>query len=244
MSDNSNKTLSGALSVFQSTYEAPKKTESVEYYAKGKKVAYSWAPLGSIYACIGKYGAPLGLSTSVGFDMFEMAGKIFIKAIVTIKHESGEEMKVEGIPLSPSNYGAQEMGSVRTYAERYALSSAWGIATEDDDDGIGASDGMSQEQPNEQRGQKHQKSEPQQQTPQQPAQPLFKDFVKERYAEIKQLVPAWDNEKINELLKEKGRVDDLRNLSQSQMIGLLKETINEIKAHQNNSTQQKVAWGQ
>lgn len=98
---------------------------------------------------------------------------------------------------------------------------------------------ISTDQPQSQDPSGHTNNQPTQ-SQQQSQQPSFKDFVRARYADIKQLVPDWDDAKINELLKEKAKVDDLRKVEQSQMIGLLKETINEIKTYQKSQTQQAV----
>lgn len=147
------KNIYEALAKFQEKYEPPKKDKQVDYSTKkGGRTKYSYADHQSVTDTIRKTGAPLGLSYSTSFvkEFAEVSGyngkeekKMFVTAIVTIGHSSGESLKIEGIPMSPNSYTPQEMGSARTYAERYALSSAFGISTTDDDDGNMAS------QPNE-----------------------------------------------------------------------------------------------
>lgn len=55
-----------------------------------------------------------------------------------LMHESGEWIKSTG-DLSADKQTPQAQGSAITYMRRYALSAALGLATEDDDDGNGAS---------------------------------------------------------------------------------------------------------
>ena len=150
------KNLFDALAKFQERYEPPKKDKKVDFTTKkGERTNYSYADHQNVTDTIRKTGAPLGLAYSTSFikEFNEVSGyngalekKMFITAIVTICHSSGESLKVEGIPMSPSSYTPQEMGSARTYAERYALSSAFGISTTDDDDGSMASQISTQNQ--------------------------------------------------------------------------------------------------
>lgn len=59
-----------------------------------------------------------------------------------ITHESGEYMIVGGANVKPVKQDPQGEGSAITYAKRYSLSAAFGIASDPDDDG-NAGSGMS-----------------------------------------------------------------------------------------------------
>ena len=60
--------------------------------------------------------------------------------VTTILHSSGERLDDDGVPLLLSKQDMQSMGSAITYARRYGLMAAVGIAPEDDD-GNAASSG-------------------------------------------------------------------------------------------------------
>lgn len=59
--------------------------------------------------------------------------------ITSFAHESGESCQVSSLPLILDKQNMQSLGSAITYARRYAVGSALGITTDDDDDGNGAS---------------------------------------------------------------------------------------------------------
>ena len=80
-------------------------------------------------------------------DILKMARPIFNKHGITILqdiqgltvstiflHESGEWIQQGGITLIPEKETPQAGGSAITYARRYAISAALGIASEEDDD--------------------------------------------------------------------------------------------------------------
>lgn len=56
-----------------------------------------------------------------------------------IMHSSGEWLETEALTLKASKIDAQGAGSAITYARRYALTAAFGIASDEDDDGNAAS---------------------------------------------------------------------------------------------------------
>ena len=64
-------------------------------------------------------------------------------ALVTVTtlilHESGEWIELEPLALKADKVTAQGAGSAITYARRYALTAAFGIASDEDDDGNAAS---------------------------------------------------------------------------------------------------------
>ena len=225
----STKNIFKALADFRKAMEQPKKE------ANNPQFRSKYVPLELVTDAIDKVAPNHGLAH---FQNITTQDEYMVGVQTVITHESGEHIIFDWLFLDarPIIKGGgkgiattQSQGSAITYGRRYSLSSAFGIASEVDDDGNAAS-GNEQQRSNNQP--------PKQ--PQQPQQPSFNDFVKARYTDIKQLVPDWDDAKINELLKDKAGVTDLRQVAQSKMIGLLKETINEIKTHQKSQAQQAV----
>lgn len=96
--------------------------------AKLKKYSYSYADLGDVLEhvrpILGAHG--LGVLQNVTID----SG--FVRITTTLLHASGESMQFGPLPLHAGNT-PQQAGSAITYARRYALLAALGIATEDDD---------------------------------------------------------------------------------------------------------------
>ncbi len=117
------KELSKALSKFQGEIKDPKKDGSVRY----KSTQFDYATLGEILKTIRKPLSKNGLSI---VQMPIEAGWV----ITRIMHHSGEWIQ-GSTQIPPKNNDPQGVGSVITYAKRYALCSLLGICGEDDDDG-------------------------------------------------------------------------------------------------------------
>lgn len=77
--------------------------------------------------------------------------------LVTIVYGAGGEVEVSRVPLSITGNDPQKQGSALTYAKRYGLCAAFGIAGEEDDDGNAAT-----ERPQKPRKQPYKASIPQQ----------------------------------------------------------------------------------
>lgn len=79
--------------------------------------------------------------TKHGLTVLQMAGgdgeNIVMRTI--LMHESGEWLETEPFVMRPVKNDPQGMGSATTYARRYSYSALLSIATEEDDDGNGAS---------------------------------------------------------------------------------------------------------
>lgn len=67
--------------------------------------------------------------------------------VTTIIHESGEYIVLDPLSLPVSKNDAQAFGSAITYAKRYALSAAFGITSDIDDDGNKATQGKTDAKP-------------------------------------------------------------------------------------------------
>jgi hypothetical protein len=122
--------IASALCKFQAECPAPKKTAENPHF----KSKYS--PLEEIISTIKPYLAKNGLSF---FQSTTTEGEN-ICVTTLILHESGEYIESEPLKLPMGKVTAQGAGSAVTYARRYSLCAALGIAAEDDDDGNAATE--------------------------------------------------------------------------------------------------------
>lgn len=96
--------------------------------AKVGSYSYSYADLGDTLTYVRPVLARHGLGVSQ-----EVSGDGATVTVVTvIWHESGESYRTPGLTMR-AGVTAQETGSAITYARRYSLLPALGLATEDDD---------------------------------------------------------------------------------------------------------------
>jgi len=114
-----------AMAEFQKEVEQPKKDADNPFF-KSKYV-----PLENVIDAIHKVGSKHGLS-EITYPV-QSDGQVGVGVIIT--HSSGQYMKLPPILLKPDKNTPQGIGSATTYARRYALSAAFGIASETDDDG-------------------------------------------------------------------------------------------------------------
>ncbi|MBP0930913.1 ERF family protein [Listeria innocua] len=120
--------LSVALSKFQEKVEQPAKTANNPFFKS------SYVPLENVISAVKKHAPDLGLSY-IQIPLTE-ENKVGVKTI--LMHSSGEFVEFDPFMLPLDKNTAQGAGSALTYARRYTLSSAFGIAS-DEDDGNGAS---------------------------------------------------------------------------------------------------------
>lgn len=113
-----------ALAQFQQDVKQPKKDANNPFF-KSKYV-----PLENVVDVIHEAGAPLGLYEAT-YPVQE-GGLVGVGVIIT--HSSGQFIEFPPIMLKPSKNDPQGYGAAMTYARRYALSAAFGIASETDDD--------------------------------------------------------------------------------------------------------------
>lgn len=118
--------LAPALVAAQASFPAIKKTKKAVY---GK-----YADLASIMDAIRKPLADNGLSVTQ-----DACGTTGMVGVTTrIMHTSGQWLESEPLML-PAGNDAQKAGAALTYARRYSLTAALGIAADEDDDGKSAS---------------------------------------------------------------------------------------------------------
>lgn len=129
-SENVNE-LFKALAEFQSVVQQPKKDAANPFF-KSKYV-----PLENVVDVIHEAGAPLGLHEAT-YPVQE-DGMVGVGVIVT--HASGQFIQYPPVLLRPAKNDPQGVGAALTYARRYALSAAFGIASETDDDANSISGG-------------------------------------------------------------------------------------------------------
>ena len=126
--------IAAALCQFQAECPAPKKT-AVNPHFQSK-----YSPLEEIVTTIKPYLAKHGLSF---FQSTTTEGD-YICVTTLLLHSSGEYIESDPLKLPMGKVTAQGAGSAVTYARRYSLCAALGIAAEDDDDANAAEAGVSQ----------------------------------------------------------------------------------------------------
>lgn len=115
--------LAAALAKAQAQIEGAAKDKANPFF-KSK-----YADLSSVVAAIQKPLAAVGLSYTQIIHDAENAAKVE----TVIMHSSGQWISCGVISVPVSKADAQGLGSAMTYARRYSLSAAFGVAPEDDD---------------------------------------------------------------------------------------------------------------
>jgi len=118
--------LAAALVKAQGSMTNPAKNKTVST----GKYSYSYADLGSIIDHVRPVLAANGLALIQRIDTRPES----VTLVTMLVHESGQVIE-SALPL-PRGAAAQELGSYLTYARRYSICAALGIAAEDDDDGV------------------------------------------------------------------------------------------------------------
>lgn len=144
--------LTKAMAEFQKVVKQPVKNADNPYF--GSK----YVPLESLVKAVMETGSPLGISF-MQYTQVNENGDLGLCTVVM--HSSGEYMEFPPLPIRPENNRPQATGSAITYARRYSLSSIFGIASEEDDDGNEAS-GLTRQakQPPKQQQKQQQKQQP------------------------------------------------------------------------------------
>lgn len=150
--------LAKALAQFQGEVKQPTKD------GKNPHFKSSYVTLDGVVQAITETASKHGLS----FMQFPINSlndnRIGVKTLVM--HTSGEFIETEPIYAAPAKTDAQAAGSVITYLKRYSLAAIFGITSDVDDDGNGATFGSNQQQPQYQQPYQQQYQQPpQQQTP-------------------------------------------------------------------------------
>ena len=208
-----------ALAQFRANILQPKKdAENPQFRSK-------YVPLENVTDVIDKVAPQYGLAYVQNLNSDEYL--IGVQTLIT--HESGEYIMSDWLHLdsrpilkggAKGNFTSQSQGSAITYGRRYSLASAFGIASEVDDDGNEASGNSQDNQPYQ---------ELQQQQPSQ--QQLAQEFNRARtdyFTRIHNLT-GLSSDEITQIVQNKLGATDLSNYDPGQQIGAMKEVLNDAK---------------
>lgn len=122
--------LSKALAKFQENVKQPLKDKNNPFF-KSKYV-----PLENVVEAITQEAPEHGLSF-VQWALNDDTGRVGVATM--LMHESGEFIEFDPVHMKADKETAQGAGALITYLKRYALSAVFGITSDQDDDGNGAS---------------------------------------------------------------------------------------------------------
>lgn len=134
--------LAKAMAKFQEELEQPEKSADNPFFRS------KYVPLPAVISVIKKHAHKHGLS----YMQMPITNEKGIGVETIVMHSSGEYIQFDPFFLPMDKQTAQGAGSSTTYAKRYALSAAFGIDSDIDDDGNGASGNSNQpNKPNNQQ---------------------------------------------------------------------------------------------
>lgn len=129
--------ISAALADFSADITNPPQTKTATVPTKaGGSYTYTYADLSDVLAHVRPALAKHGLA--VAQDIAVDGSKVEVET--TILHRTGEYLTFQPLALpAPEQHTPQQYGGVITYARRYSLMAALGLAAEADDDAAAAS---------------------------------------------------------------------------------------------------------
>lgn len=220
------KNIAVAMSQFRKQVKQPLKDADNPYF-KSKYV-----PLENVVEAIDSVGGEHGLSF---IQEVKTSDDGMVGVTTIIFHTSGEWLEFEPLYLKPDSTKPQAYGSAITYARRYSLSSAFGITSDQDDDGNEANGNNKKQKDNVVK--KHD----------QPTQDELKQEAIQRinalYEEMKQTDPNMTTEIINKKLCENLKVSDLKKVNPGLIIKTLENAINAKKQTQKSLNQAQAKGG-
>lgn len=152
--------IAKALVSFQGNVQTLKKSNVV----RGKKYSYKYISLDEIIEAVRRPLAEQGLAF---FQSVVSEGdRIGVRTL--LMHSSGEFIESDVLFLPGMNANAQDAGGAITYAKRYALTAALGLAADDDDDAQQVTQQQREQQQGHQYPSRHH-HQPQQQQPERSA---------------------------------------------------------------------------
>ena len=155
-----------------------------------------YVPLENVVQVVDEAMIDTGLSYTQGIADLEEG---YLRVDTIVLHESGEYMVIKGSKVKPVKNDPQSAGSAITYARRYSLSTALGIASEPDDDGNGAS----QQAKNNQQPKNIQQPKAQPKPELTPEQKVAAniDWVNKKYKPEIELIKSWQEMEHEQALK-------------------------------------------
>ena len=155
-----------------------------------------YVPLENVVQVVDEAMIDTGLSYTQGIADLEEG---YLRVDTIVLHESGEYMVIKGSKVKPVKNDPQSAGSATTYARRYSLSTAFGIASDPDDDGNGAS--QQEKGKTQQKRQQEPKSQPKPElTPEQKVAANI-DWVNKKYKPEIELIKSWQEMEHEQALK-------------------------------------------
>lgn len=130
--------LSKALAKFQEEVKQPLKDKNNPFF-KSKYV-----PLENVVEAITDVAPKNGLSL-VQWALNDENGRVGVATM--LMHESGEWIEFDAVHMKADKETAQGAGALITYLKRYSLSAVFGITSDQDDDGNGASGNVNKNAP-------------------------------------------------------------------------------------------------
>ena len=127
------KELAAALAKFQGEVNNPQNSTTVKVKTDKGSYSYRYAKLDEVLNIV----RPLLSKNGLSIVQIPTTVDNQISISTMLLHSSGEWLELEPITLKMDKASAQGAGGAITYARRYALSAALGIASEDDDDANG-----------------------------------------------------------------------------------------------------------
>ena len=155
-----------------------------------------YVPLENVVQVVDEAMTDTGLSYTQGIADLEEG---YLRVDTIVLHESGEYMVIKGSKVKPVKNDPQSAGSATTYARRYSLSTAFGIASDPDDDGNGAS----QQAKNNQQPKNTQQPKNQPKPELTPEQKVVAniDWVNKKYKPEIELIKSWQEMEHEQALK-------------------------------------------
>ncbi|UAT29476.1 ERF family protein [Bacillus badius] len=129
--------IAKALAQFQSEVKQPEKDGTNPHF-KSKYVTLD-GTVKSIHECAPKHG--------LSYTQMPVSNESGVGVVTVIFHTSGQFIEFDPFILPLDKKTAQGVGSGLTYSKRYALSAAFGIVSDVDDDGNEATDNAPQNPP-------------------------------------------------------------------------------------------------
>ena len=127
------KELAAALAKFQGEVNNPQNSTTVKVKSEKGTYSYRYAKLDEVLNIV----RPLLSKNGLSIVQIPITVDSQISVSTMLLHSSGEWLELEPITLKMDKISAQGAGGAITYARRYSLSAALGIASEDDDDANG-----------------------------------------------------------------------------------------------------------
>ena len=155
-----------------------------------------YVPLENVVQVVDEAMTDTGLSYTQGIADLEEG---YLRVDTIVLHESGEYMVIKGSKVKPVKNDPQSAGSATTYARRYSLSTAFGIASDPDDDGNGAS----QQSKNNQQSKNTQQPKAQPKPELTPEQKVTAniEWVNKNYKPEIELIKSWQSMTPDKALK-------------------------------------------